>query len=246
VNDPASDDPAFDDSAFDDPAFDGPAFDDLRALLAEARVVEPVPDDVAARLDATLASLRAEWAASAPVVPLRRRLGPILAAAAAVIVVVGGGFGITQTLHQSSGQDSRHATAADKASSADAGADAGGSTTGSAAAPVLAFTTSGFAREVAGLGAARLTGLPGTTATAGDSVSRAPAPTHGESPYEAAAPQGARSCAGPALPGTRSIPIILDGHPAALVVHPVSAGRELVEAWSCDGTERLASTTLPH
>ena len=49
-----------DEPAFDDPALDDPAFDDVRALLADLRVTAPVPADVAARLDATLDSLKAE------------------------------------------------------------------------------------------------------------------------------------------------------------------------------------------
>ncbi|MFL6021823.1 MAG: hypothetical protein ACJ72O_00645, partial [Marmoricola sp.] len=53
------------------------------------------------------------------------------------------------------------------------------------------------------------------------------------------------SCAGPKLDGTSSLPIVLDGDPAVLVVHPANAGSRLVEAWSCDGTQVLAFTTVP-
>lgn len=75
----------------------------LRGLLAEARVTEPVPADVAARLDATLGELvaaRADAAATGPsgiVVDLaarrrRRRAAGLLGAAAAVTVL---GFGVS-------------------------------------------------------------------------------------------------------------------------------------------------------
>ncbi len=92
----------------DVPEFDDPAYDALRELLASARVTEPVPDDVVARLDGTLAALTADRRDGAGpsvdqpvVVPLRRRArwAPrLLAAAAAVVVLGGGGIGIAQML----------------------------------------------------------------------------------------------------------------------------------------------------
>jgi hypothetical protein len=125
----------------DDPAFDDPAHDELRALLADVRATEPVPDDVAARLDATLASLQADREAvdthlePAPastgevVVPLPHRLrrgaGRVLVAAAVLAVVGAGGVGIAQLTGDSAGNDAT--TSADQARD-----DAGG---GSAVAP---------------------------------------------------------------------------------------------------------------
>ena len=71
----------------------------VRRLLAEARVTDPLPADVAERLDATLAALRSPamttamtTATTAPVVALasrRRRVLPGLLAAAAAVVVAG-------------------------------------------------------------------------------------------------------------------------------------------------------------
>ena len=120
-----------DDPAFDEPAFDDPAFDELRALLAETRATGPVPDDVAARLDTTLASLQAERVAeregereaeaapgTAVVVPLRRRLAPrLLVAAAAMVVIATGSVGIARVVSDTGGDD---AMTADSATSADA------------------------------------------------------------------------------------------------------------------------------
>lgn len=229
-----------DDPAFDEPDFDDPAFDDLRALLAKARVVDPVPTDVAARLEDTLSSLQAERRRRhddpvAAVVPLRRRLAPVLVAAAAAVVVVVGGVGITQTLRDDSGQA---ASSADKAASA----DAGGRSSESLAGPVPELTTARFAQEVAGLDVSGLAG-PHLTATAGDSIGRSPAPTDSKTPLGALVPQ-TLTCAGPGLAGTRTTTVLLDGRPAALVMHPVSAGEQRVDAWSCDGSRRLASTTV--
>jgi hypothetical protein len=67
--------------------------DAVRRALAAARHDEPIPAEVAARLDATLADLVAEQsmptvaaAMVAPVIPLRRRRLPVLLAAAAAVV----------------------------------------------------------------------------------------------------------------------------------------------------------------
>jgi len=97
----------------------------VRDLLADARVTDPVPADVVARLDEALASLTAERqagrggapAAGQPgvVVPLRRRLGPLLVAAAAVVAVAGGGIGIAQLAGDDSNSSASSASADDRA-----------------------------------------------------------------------------------------------------------------------------------
>jgi hypothetical protein len=247
VNDPDDQVAGPDEIAFDDPAYDG-----LRAELAAARVTSPIPADVAARLDATLASLRAEHAAPANVVPLRRRLAPVLVAAAAAVVVVAGGVGIAQI----SGDGSSRTMSADSGANNDAASPAAppsgaGQSEGSAAkadspaalASVPALTTARFAEQVARIDLARLD-TRDTTATAGDSASRSPAPTAGSGTPEAVVPQPATACPGPALPHTESVPILLDGHTAVLVLHAVTDGKQVVDAWSCDGTERLATAAV--
>ena len=106
----------------------------LRALLAEARVDEPVPHDVAARLDAALTDLREErrTTGGASVVPLhahRRRTATRLLVAAAAIVVGGVGFhairsSTTGTAADSGGQalsESRDTHAKTEAGGADNG-----------------------------------------------------------------------------------------------------------------------------
>lgn len=52
------------------------------------------------------------------------------------------------------------------------------------------------------------------------------------------------ACA-PQIPGTTTQPILLDGRPAVLVVHPAVGGYQLVEARDCTGKTILASTRLP-
>jgi hypothetical protein len=80
-----------------DPA-DTPEIAEVRRLLAEARHTEPMPDDVATRLDDVLAGL----APDAVVVPIeahrRRRVAGLLVAAAAIVV-----GGITVAPHLSPG-----------------------------------------------------------------------------------------------------------------------------------------------
>lgn len=162
-----------------EPGFDDPAYDDLRALLADARVTEPVPADVAALLEETLAALTADRRtepvpdeAPARVVPLRRRsrFAPrLLAAAAAVVVVGAGGVGLAQVLSTQSASDDM--VTAESADAPDV-ADEFGPTAPGAEAPrdqslngldglvdlttrlsntkaVPRFTTAGFAREAA-------------------------------------------------------------------------------------------------
>ncbi|MBW8751879.1 MAG: hypothetical protein JF565_10710 [Propionibacteriales bacterium] len=110
-----------------EPSFDDPAYDEIRGLLADARVSEPVPTDVAARLDATLAALKDQARTHqdrSSVVSLRRRtVGRVLAAAAAVVLIGAGGFSIVRNAGDgSSNADSAAAgSAADQQAQSDAG-----------------------------------------------------------------------------------------------------------------------------
>ena len=257
-HDPTS--PSFGDPAFEDPAFEDPAFDELRALLADARVTEPVPADVAARLDATLAALQEERRAEAVVVPLRRRrtAARVLVAAAAAVVVTAGGVGIAQVAQErSNGSDS---TAAD-AVRGDAGASSGSEApsapeaqSGTASAPATAksplsalkgarlpaFTTARFADEVAGFDA---TTRQFSSDNGLDASSAGPTPTAADAPTTTEG-RSTTTCVGPTLAGTTSVPILLDGEPAVLVLHEVTAGTQEVDAWSCDGRTELTTTTV--
>jgi hypothetical protein len=115
-------------------ADDSPEIAEVRRLLAEARHTEPMPADVATRMDQVLARLgdetpapRLEPSGTAPVVSIaahrRRRAAGLLVAAAAVVV---GGVTLAQNVHLSSGGSAR-STAEDApgAVSADAGREPG-------------------------------------------------------------------------------------------------------------------------
>lgn len=197
----------------------------IRALLAAAGSAnrpESLPEDVAARLDRTLADLVTEREGAGSVVPLRKRWAPRLAAAAAAVVVLGAG-GVAATglgAFDSSGQH-------DSATSGAAGAESDTSesdTKALAEAPSLASAS--FPRDVAALLAGSPDLLrPDARQEAGDTT--------------------ALSCPGPTVrDDVERRDIRLDGDPAALLVHPLHSDGRLVEAWTCDGERRLASTTL--
>ncbi|MCW2784636.1 MAG: hypothetical protein JWP74_1153 [Marmoricola sp.] len=257
--------------------------DAIRRLLHDARAVDPIPTEVAARLDATLAGLTGVSPAApvpddevlAEVVPLRSRRGPrLLAAAAAVVLVAGGGVGITQLVrsHDSNTADSlatspsagRVPSAQPPALASTPGAGTNGSTAPTSALPV--FTTAGFARQAAAfedaptgysslLNGAENSQKDATGSTGGDTVRSpdagpAPNPTQHVPPATTGteAELGSASgplCVGPDLPETTSVPITFDGAPAVLVQHRAQGGSRVVQAWSCDGSTELATTSVP-
>ncbi len=273
-----------------DPSFDDPSHDAIRALLRDARETGPVPDDVAARLDAALAELRGATRGVetplAEVVPMRRRVSRprLLMAAAAVIIVGAGGGGLAITLaNQSShgpasaGAQPRDAHASERSPMAPqvnglAPVPASpqmnslnGQLDATAGQPVGAFTTAGFARQAAayastttfsyapsqgnagGSGAGTSTGS-GSTAGTGSGTAGGPATASPPTPAtipQASSPKASTACVTPDVPGAQIVPITLDGARATLVLHPVAHGKQLVEAWSCDGTQVLAQTTVP-
>ncbi len=108
---------------------ESPEIAEVRRLLAEARHTEPMPDDVAARMDRVLSGLGDETPSVAPVRPAaaevvpitahrRRRAVQLLVAAAAVVV---GGV-VVSHWHTSSSRDSSTAdTAGSEAQASNSG-----------------------------------------------------------------------------------------------------------------------------
>ena len=155
---PAPGEPDFD----AEPDFDDPAFDDLRGLLAETRVTDPVPDEVAARLEDTLASLRDERRAGTEstggtVVVLRRRVGRVLVAAAAVAAVSVGTVAVVQGARNGTdGADSASSSAGGQVDADKAAPEASENQDGlrapaddQAAAAVAQLSSAHFARDAA-------------------------------------------------------------------------------------------------
>ena len=265
-------DPAQADPALGTPDFDDPAFDEVRALLADARVTEPVPASVIARLDDTLASLRAERPGRAPadavVVPLRRRFAPMIVAAAAVVVVAAGGVGISRLAQDGSGSSNSSAdSAAGSASSLastpppESGAKSAAPSAGSVPAPQLAgekalalpsIRSTEFAQDAAQV----MRSLTADTAAQGQlDSSQGTQDTNGslQAPPVTASPRrgsaydtrAVAACTGPSIADTVVVPARLDGSLVALVFRAPTATAQQVEAWSCDGSTLVTSASVP-
>lgn len=240
-----------------------PDEDRVRALLAESRVTEPMPPEVAARLEDVLGEL--VGARTAPiVVPLRprwrQRTARGLVVAAAVLIVGGGTMTLLQHRDQSSGGASGSAAdsatssmATDTPGSADLGkrspqplrnevhdsAGALGAQSQKSRQVLPSLSSAHFAdgvRHLVTTTAADRAGLSGLTATAAQ-----PAPEYG-----AAVADCARPIAVPADRLSRDdvLTVSLDGALATLVVEPVGSDPRTATAYSCDGKDVLATTTL--
>lgn len=226
----------------------------VRALLRSARSDEPMPGDVASRLDDVLAGLASSPAAPesvAPVIPLRRRLAPkLLAAAAAVVLVAGVGVGLSQI--QSGQGESSDAAGGQALESGDAeeptasgpvpptGVEQDGDTgVETYDARVLSRAQGPELREAArALVEDRSTPLSGTAT---------PEETDGpNAPDDATATLA--SCPTPSLAeetGALREVVLLVAVPALLVVGPVEDGVRPVQLWSCETDLLLATDRLP-
>ena len=219
----------------------------VRRLLAQARVDEPMPDDVAERLDRVLAQLADEADDDAPsVVDLaarRRRKAATLLVAAAAVVAVGvgagnlfGGPGLSD-----GGADS---PAADTAAEPRAGVQ----DRNSADAPEATSATVGSARA------------PGRVrdASFADDVARLRLPLEQDGSLSSAAPPGdsAQFSAGaegaggfvcdaaPWGPG-ELMAVRYSGMPAILAFRPPAGDTQVVDLLECGTAAILRSVTLP-
>lgn len=102
--------------------------DQIRRLLAEAQHTEPIPPDVAGRMDGVIADLRADRPVRPTVTDLgaarRRRHARTLLIAAAVVIVTGIGIDQLRGLSLGSADDSAGGSGADSGVAAES--DAGG------------------------------------------------------------------------------------------------------------------------
>lgn len=233
----------------------------VRDLLGElgsggAEPPGPVPPAVTARLEDTLAALveeqqavriSEERSATTTVVPLRPRWLPRFAAGAAAVVVLGlGGVAVSNldvfdspvpTTSDAGGSSAERSAGSAQAPAPSTGADDGGIAKGLVRAPAVRS-----ARFEADVRALLRTGPPLRAArkSAADAAPRTPTadPSAGSASVS--------TCTGPRLgDGSRTTPIVLDGTAAALVLRPPLGGSRAVEAWSCDGTTRLATGEVP-
>ncbi|MQW77053.1 hypothetical protein GHK92_14315 [Nocardioides sp. dk4132] len=244
----------------------------VRRLLREARHDEPVPDDVATRLERVLAQLAADDPADVPdpdevAARRRRRAGGLLVAAAAVVVagvaigqVVDPGDSASSDSDATSAQD----TSADEATSAPSeGAVRSTLPRRQAPSPTgdpVEVQADHFTRDARALlrategKAAYSAGSGGAGAADSDDRveryrDRAPAPHAQSGPTDelsAAARGNAWFSCDPAPWGPgRLVAVRYDGEPAVVAVRPAAGDTRVVEVLQCGTGAILRSVTLP-
>jgi len=230
----------------------------VRRLLAESRHTEPIPDDVAARIDRALAdAAAAPTGPAAPVVPLaqrRRRAGQLLLAAAAVVV---GGVAVGQDVGDNSASDETAATDSSASSEAEGDElpvpDRDGHPTDrkgalqSEDAPVPGavadsqMTVSKLAaREIRSDRFAGDAERLRTLATA-----RRAAPYAGSAPPPAADLARGDGCGPGVWGGGRYVRVVFDQEAGWLVYRPPRGGTQVVDLFLCGEDAPERSATLP-
>lgn len=232
--------------------------DQVRRLLGELgdsltpESTDPaMPADVTTRITDALAALpplsptaTPPGDAPATVVPLRRRALPWLASAAAVVVIAGGGYTL---LRSTAGNETSTASSATGAATHTQELRQSDSAAGRVALPALttARFDAGVRRLLGTTAASSLKQLRSTTRSYG--AQKAPAgaapPATSDTMSAAQAPGTQPDCSRPAGVKGRQIAISLDKDLAQLIVHR-NDGAQVVTAYDCAGTKRLASTTL--
>ncbi len=233
----------------------------VRRLLAEARATEPMPADVAARLDRVLVGLGEEGfpdAAARHVVapPWRRRRATVVLVAAAAVVAIGVGLGQLDGVGDGGDSDSGgaadSAVTAERAPSADL-EDGDGDGDGDGAAPAPSEAGSAYATSpdpatpVGRVDADRFTadvnqlrlGIP-EDAVDGEFVQLAADQLTSGSvitgrPFECA----------PAVWGAGVlVPVYVDGTPFVLAYRPATGESQIVDLLRCGTGQPERSTTL--
>jgi hypothetical protein len=206
----------------------------IRALLADARHTEPMPADVAARLDRVLEELAQDRAPIAPVIDLARRrrtAAKLLVAAAAVVVAgVGAGQVLPGLGGGTSAQDAQ--APADSQELQAEGGDAGGSDR----APSLDSDTTApepVAGNVAHIRADHF----------GADVRLVRSQLGGEDAKGFAAAPDTACLPAPVGEGT-VLAVEYDGAAAALVLRPPAGDTQVVDLYLCGHTSPQRSITL--
>ncbi|MCY7395773.1 MAG: hypothetical protein LH468_06375 [Nocardioides sp.] len=231
------------------PELSGAREDSVRRLLAEARHEEPLPPQVAARLDTLLGELVQARSSQTRVGSLaqrrRQRRGVLLVAAAAAVVVGVVGPRLTGDPGGGTASDSSR-SGADGASSAESAesspaqgsresqelapeeAPEGGPSSAPAgpapaAGGVVVLSSATFVADVT-----RVLGSRGSLEGDSSDLSLT-GPACGSATYGAG----------------RLLPAVYDGTSAVLALRPPTDGTQLVEVLACGSAEVLRSTTVP-
>lgn len=210
------------------------ADEQVRRLLADARHDEPLPDDVADRLDRVLAELQREERRTPPPVDLaarrrRRVLRTLLVAAAAVVVV---GVGIRQV--DLAGQDGDAGGSADSSmAESQPEAEAGGDSANRLVTGLpLELRSEDFDQQVR-----RLRADGDLASLLDDHAADAQAPT-GSSADQAV-------CDDPAWGVGTRVPVRYDGRAGVLVLRPAAGEARKVDLYLCGETTPTRSLTVP-
>lgn len=209
----------------------------VRRLLADARHTDPLPDDVADRLDGVLADLRADRPLRPAVTDLaaarrRRRARTLLVAAAAVVVV---GLGVDQLRDLGTGSDGSDSPASSSAGDAEAGGAAERDNAGTD------DQSSGFAADAPG--AAELQGERVDADEFGEKALRLRAQRRaGAMQYLTSAKA---QCVGRGAGAGDAVPIRYDGDPAVLVYRTPRGDTQVVDLYVCGRDGVVRTITLP-
>lgn len=231
-----------------------------RALAAAGRDDQPMPPEVAARLDDVLAGLVSEQAAGQAAEPgaetgaepgaepprhdevaaaRRRRRVRVLLAAAVVCLVALGGTALVRRGPVSGEASSSGGQAAappqTRQPTPDTGSSAGsgsGSAAAGAAVALPRLHTGTLATDVERL----LAGGPSAFTVRPQPPGAAPSTGH--------APSQTKECARPpARAGDRLVAVRLDGRPATLRLGPAVNGTRVAQVYSCDGASTPVAST---
>jgi hypothetical protein len=218
-----------------------PEQEEVRRLLAEARHVDPMPDDVVDRLDRVLAGLAAESgddrvaAPAASVVSLasrrRHRAKTALVAAAAVVAV---GIGLGQVIGDGvGGGGSADSTAASSAQERESSADldARADSEYLVVTEPLPVRPEHFSSDVR-----RIRG--GLRSLVTDQTSKSP-------PALSSSPSEDYACAAASSGPGALVPVRYGSRRGVLLFEPVRGDSQVVELFACGNAEALRSVTLP-
>lgn len=216
--------------------------DEIRRLLAEARHTDPIPPDVAGRMDGVIADLRADRPVRPGVVDLdaarRRRRARALLVAAAVVVVAG--IGIDRLRDTNAGGASSADSAAGGATSdtaqprAEAQPPRDGEVQDFAFSRAPRVSRHRFAQQAAALQAGRRAGLDGVTSSDAQSSGRRPLGYDASKSVRCAAPGRGRL-----------VPVRYDGAPGLLVYRPPRGDTQVVDLVLCGHPGIRRTITLP-
>jgi hypothetical protein len=218
----------------------------VRRLLSDVRHQDPIPVDVADRLDRVLADLSESSGGSsrsAAVVDLaarrrRRKAGGLLVAAAAVIV---GGFAVGQMIDVggSEGSDSGSDSAVARESPSDASAPGPGAAGAESAAEPLQLTSDNLKQDVESQLAMRSADAAADEAPAQAAPSAAPSDSPSEGQFVCASAPPKAYGAG------KFFAAFYDGMPTVLALRPADGDTQEAEVLECGTGTPLQSVTVP-